>query len=187
MTEEHSNNASFYKNMPSGEVVEIFFRKHYASLCQGVYRLLRDESLAEDLVQEVFIKVWEKKDKLTFDDRFIFYLKKSCYHAALAYLSGKNYLNDTDNPPILSDKNETDDHILQAELEKSIQLAISKLPEKTCLVFTLSRYEEMTYKEIASELNISVKAVEKHMGIALRRLKDALKEHLISFILLYFL
>ncbi|HCX24551.1 MAG TPA: RNA polymerase sigma-70 factor, partial [Cytophagales bacterium] len=66
---------------------------------------------------------------------------------------------------------------------------IANLPEKTQLVFTLSRYEELSYKEIALQMGLSIKAIEKHMGKALKLLKSALNEHLLSLLILsdYFL
>lgn len=181
-----SKSSFLHKSTPSEEAFELFFRKNYASLCQGVYRLLKDEALAEDLVQEVFMKVWEKRNQLDFNDRFIFYLKRSCYHAALNYLSEKRYTHDTDGIGVLSERDEADNNILYSELEAEVRCAIGKLPEKTRLVFSLSRYEEMTYREIAHQLKISVKAVEKHMGIALKRLRNALKDHVICLALLLF-
>lgn len=175
------------KNAAPEEAIEFFFRKHYVSLCRGVYRLLRDEALAEDLVQEVFIKIWEKKDRLKFDERFIYYLKKSCYHAALAELARK-----LDPPAAVPElPGDSSDHAdtpsLKDELEAAIHQSINLLPEKTRLIFTLSRYEEMTYRQIADQLNISVKAIEKHMGNALRSLRESLKEYLICMIFFTFI
>ncbi len=163
------------------------FRKHYGSLCNDVHRLLKDESLSEDLVQEVFIKIWEKKNHVLINDRFIFYLKKSCYHAALKYLSSKSYQLETDsNEQIVTSAHTTDENMLSSELDTKIQQTLGALPQKTRLVFTLSRYDDLSYKEIALHLGVSVKAVEKHMGKALKLLKSALSEHLIPNILMIF-
>lgn len=174
-----TNPHSIYQNLPKEELVEVYFKQHYAELCKGVNRLLADEALSEDLVQEVFIKVWERKHQIDFNDRFIYYLKKSCHHAALAFLSSKSFKLETEPTNDLSGHQLSDQAIQHRELEALVRLAIGKLPEKTRLTFTLSRYEEMTYKEISSQLNISVKAVEKHMSIALKRLREALKNHLV--------
>lgn len=166
--------------------IETLFRHHYVMLCNDVNRLLRDESLSEDLVQEVFIKIWEKKMDVDISDRFIFYLKRSCYNAALKYLSSKPYLLDTDSSENITTPENTDTSILTTELEHSIQRAITTLPDKTQMIFTLSRYEDLSYKEISKQLQISIKAVEKHMGKALKLMKAALQEHLLlSTILIY--
>ena len=57
-----SNSKSIHKSLSQEEKIEVLFREQYAALCNGVNRILRDESLAEDLVQEVVIKVWENKE-----------------------------------------------------------------------------------------------------------------------------
>lgn len=175
-----------YKNLPLEEVLETCFRQHYADLCRGVYRLLADQALSEDLVQEVFIRVWERQEHIRLDERFIFYLKKSCYHAALAHLSSKKHLHHTADTLQVPGTGGADEDILHSELEDSVRLAIAALPEKTRLVFTLSRYEGLTYRQIADQLGVSAKAIEKHMGIALSRLREALKDHLLCLIALLF-
>ena len=158
---------------------EVFFKENYAMLCRGVYRLLKDESVSEDLVQEVFLKVWEKRDKLDLNDRFIFYLKKACYHEALQHLKTNHITTDNFQATmqILGDER-TDEALLKSELEKKVITGINLLPDKSKLVFSLSRYEEMTYREIAEQLEISTKAVEKHMTKALKHLRDYLSEFL---------
>ncbi|MEQ8471943.1 MAG: RNA polymerase sigma-70 factor [Marinoscillum sp.] len=175
---------SIHKQSTKEELVELFFRNHYGELCKSVNRLLADQALSEDLVQEVFIKVWKRKDKIDFNDRFIFYLKRSCYHEALTYLSGNNYKLDTDPAENTTHSSSSSLPIEQIELEHEVRSAIGDLPEKTRLAFTLSRYEDMSYKEIAEQLNISLKTVEKHIGIALKRLREALKNHLTILFLL---
>ena len=176
-------------NLNAEQKIEFLFREYYAQLCRDVNKLLRDESLSEDLVQEVFIKVWEKKNHVEVDDRFIFYLKRSCYHAALKFLSSKSYRLETETDTNVSTTDKTDDQMLATRLDIKIKSAIANLPEKTQLVFTLSRYEELSYKEIALQMGLSIKAIEKHMGKALKLLKSALNEHLLSLLILsdYFL
>lgn len=163
---------------------EAFFREHYADLCRGVNRLIRDGDLAEDLVQEVFLRVWEKRSKLELDERFLFYLKKSCHHEALQLLRSQKPSLELSNELALTTDHSTDENILQKQLEESVLTSINKLPEKTRLIFTLSRYEEMTYKEIAHQLDISIKAVEKHMSKALKLMHDYLADFLTVTILI---
>lgn len=179
-----TNASSIHRNLSPDEKIELLFKEQYASLCNGVNRLLKDESLSEDLVQEVFIKVWEKKDAVTIDDRFIFYLKRSCYHAALKFLSSKSYQLETDSQVNIQTTESTDEDLLINELHLKIQQAIAALPEKTQIVFTLSRFEELSYKEISHQLDISIKTVEKHMGKALQLLRSSLKEHLLILLLM---
>ncbi len=183
MTLQNSSNDHSQSN---DDRIAQLFREHYSMLCNDVNKLLRDESLSEDLVQEVFIKVWEKQDEVEITDRFIYYLKRSCYHAALKYLGSKTYQLETDSNERIATSQQTDETILSRELHEKIQLAIASLPEKTQLIFTLSRYEELSYKQIAEQLNLSVKSIEKHMGKALQQLRVSLNEHLTTLLLIIF-
>ena len=143
--------------------------------------MLRDATFAEDLVQEVFMKVWEKRETLEINEAMQAYLYRSCYNAALNFLKTQKQSTDIDTLEIPLAGGETAEKTLNLqETEARIQKAIDALPPKTKMVFTLSRFEELSYKEIAERLDISLKSVEKHMGIALQRLRENLKEYLVA-------
>jgi RNA polymerase sigma-70 factor (ECF subfamily) len=176
---------SIYGNLSPEEKVELLFRQYYAGLCKSLYRTLRDASLAEDIVQEVFLKVWDRRATLQMDEAIPAYLYRSCYNTALNFLNRQK--PQTDINPLAesipgSDTPEKDLDLL--ETESQVHRAIAALPPKTRLVFSLSRFEELSYKDIADRLDISVKSVEKHMGIALQRLRENLREYLVGLLLL---
>ncbi|CAN5899935.1 RNA polymerase sigma-70 factor [soil metagenome] len=175
---------SLYQNLSPEEKVEVLFRKYYAGLCKSLYRILRDATFAEDIVQEVFVKVWETRDTLRLDEAMQAYLYRSCYHAALNFL--KQQQKQTDDSVLMGlAGTDSAEHVLSlAETEEQVLQAIEALPPKTRLVFSLSRFEELSYKEIAERLDISIKSVEKHMGIALQRLREHLKGYLAGLLLL---
>ena len=176
---------SLYQNFTPDEKVEILFRKYYAGLCKSLYKILRDATLAEDIVQEVFLKVWEVRETLKMEDAIQSYLYRSCYNAALNFLKQQKKNTDLDNlEATITSSDSAERHLNFQETEAEIQKAIDALPPKTKVVFTLSRFEELSYKEIAERLDISVKSVEKHMGIALQRLRENLKEYLVAVFLL---
>ena len=172
---------SLYQHLTPAEKVEVLFRKYYAALCKSLYKVLRDATIAEDIVQEVFLKVWEKRESLQMDEAVQSYLYRSCYNTALNFLKQQKRNTDIDSLELSvagADTAEKDLSFLEAEAE--ILKAIDALPPKTKLVFSLSRFEELSYKEIAERLDISVKSVEKHMGIALQRLRENLKDYLVA-------
>lgn len=176
---------SLYKDLTPDEKVELLFRKYYAGLCKSLYRVLRDATLAEDIVQEVFLKVWEMRETLKMDEAIQSYLYRSCYNTALNFLKQRKPNTDIDDLEIPVAGGETPEkHLNLLETEAEILKAIEALPPKTRLVFSLSRFEELSYKEIAEQLEISVKSVEKHMGIALQRLRENLKAYLVSVLIL---
>ena len=172
---------SLYQHLTPDEKVEVLFRKYYAALCKSLYKVLRDATIAEDIVQEIFLKVWEKRESLQMDEAVQSYLYRSCYNTALNLLKQQKRNTDIDSLELSvagADTAEKDLSFLEAEAE--ILKAIDALPPKTKLVFSLSRFEELSYKEIAERLDISVKSVEKHMGIALQRLRENLKDYLVA-------
>lgn len=183
--EAGSKTLSIYDHLSPEEKVELLFRQYYAGLCKSLYRTLRDPTLAEDIVQEVFVKVWDMRHSLRLDEAIPAYLYRSCYHAALNFLKSRKPLTDLSSLEDLAAGSQTAGQNLDLqETENQVQRAIEALPPKTRLVFSLSRFEELSYKEIADRLEISVKSVEKHMGIALQRLRENLREYLVGLLLL---
>ena len=175
---------SLYQHSTPEEKVELLFRQYYAGLCKSLYRTLRDATLAEDIVQEVFLKVWEMREQLKMDEAMQSYLYRSCYNTALNYLKGQKPKTDIDLLEIVPGGDSAEKNLNILETESKVFTAIEALPPKTRLVFSLSRFEELSYKEIAGRLDISVKSVEKHMGIALQRLRENLREYLVGLLLL---
>jgi RNA polymerase sigma-70 factor (ECF subfamily) len=175
---------SIYDQLSPEEKVELLFRQYYAGLCKSLYRTLRDASLAEDIVQEVFLKVWDMRGTLRLDEAVPAYLYRSCYNAALNLLKSQKPQTDI---TLLQQQIPASDtagqHLDLQETEARVFQAVAALPPQTRLVFSLSRFEELSYKEIADRLEISVKAVEKHMGIALQRLRENLREYLVGLLL----
>ncbi|WMJ72972.1 RNA polymerase sigma-70 factor [Cytophagaceae bacterium ABcell3] len=168
---------SVFRNFTPEEKVEVLFRELYAPLCKSLYNLLRDSSAAEDIVQEVFLKIWDRRDKLQIDQGIKSYLYRSCYNSALNFLKLQKKISGDDVAGMdIMGYMDTEKNMLFREAESSVYKAIDSLPPKTKIVFSLSRFEELSYKEIADRLEVSVKAVEKHMGIALQRLKNSLKD-----------
>ena len=156
---------------------EELFMIHYKALALTAYRLLNDRNAAQDIVQDVFCTVWEKKDQLQITTSLKSYLFRMVINQSLNYLKKNkaqlsretlytSYLN--------TEVDTTTNGIDFKETEKRIEQAINSLPPTCRLVFVLSRYEQFSYKLIASELNISVKAVENHMMKALKSLRNIL-------------
>lgn len=168
------------------EKIEQLFHAHYPALCKSLYRILRSSEEAEDVVQEVFLKLWDRRQTLEIGPATIGYLYKACYNTALNALRQRKAAEQPEAAALLVAADEADGMLQLAETEARIAMAIAALPPKTKLVFSLSRYEELSYKAIAEQLEISVKAVEKHMGIALERLRFQLQDLLCLLLALSF-
>ncbi|MDF9794810.1 RNA polymerase sigma-70 factor (ECF subfamily) [Catalinimonas alkaloidigena] len=154
--------------------MEHIFRSFYAPLCKTVYNITHDTEATEDIVQDVFMKVWRRKDQLDLSQSVKSYLFRSSVNTALNYLE-KNRRNtsmgESDVNNLRYSNNNTEDELRYQEVSLHIDHAVQALPPRCRTVFALSRYEEMSYAEIADQLSISVKAVEKHMGKALKMMR----------------
>ena len=169
-------------------VFEQVFRFHYQRLCNYACSILNDIDEAEEVVQQMFLNVWEKRITIEITSSLKSYLYRAVHNACLNKLKQikvrKLYADEhiQITEPVYEHTSQT---ILKTELEKQIHNAINKLPEQCRLVFKLSRFEEMKYAEIANHLDISVKTVENHMGKALKILREQLKEYLPVIIMLF--
>ena len=172
----------------NGELaIERIFKQYFREMTLSVYRLLKDESMAKDIVQDVFFKFWTNRDHLNIQSSLKGYLKRSCVNAALDYLRKRKNFRKVENEEILFQSPSTMRNAAQnletEELQAKVDAAIDSLHPKCRTVFMLSRKEELTYREIAEKLDISVKTVESHMGTALKKLRVLLNPYLCILIL----
>ena len=160
--------------------IEQIFRQYYAYVCQAVYRILPDESLVEDLCQEVFLELWRKRSRIEVKSSLRAYLRRAAVNRTLNYIRDQKITFDESNETFQFPSRIVGavQEIEAQELEKLIDLAIDQLPERCRLVFVLSRFHNMAYKQIADELNISVKTVENQISKALKYLRQMLGPYL---------
>lgn len=161
---------------------DVMFRRWYEPLCGYASRLTDgDMDEAEDLVQQVFVKLWEQRERLDITWSIKAYLYKTVHNAALNRLRAANtrskYLET--NAAQLENANVTPDDTA-SELHERLQKALDLLPPQCRHVFELSRFEELKYREIADQLGISIKTVETQMGKALRILRLQLADYLVT-------
>lgn len=158
------------------------FRQWYAPLCHYAARLTDgDMDEAEDLVQQVFVKIWEQRGRLDIAWSLKAYLYKTVHNAALNRLRAANTRSkyfDYNATQLENTSVQPDD--TSSELAECLQKALDLLPPQCRHVFELSRFEELKYREIADQLGISIKTVETQMGKALRILRLQLADYLVT-------
>jgi RNA polymerase sigma-70 factor (ECF subfamily) len=168
--------------------METLFKSFFPFVCKTIYRLVPDTATAEDLAQEVFIRIWNRRNALQ-DVYFKAYLHRAAINMALDHLDKHKrqgrHLSIEDSVvqlPAGSGAADSPHHVKQTTAH--IQQAINRLPDKCREIFILSRFEEMTYREIAGALNISVKTVENQMITALKKLRVSLQDYLAVILLI---
>ncbi|MCC5937285.1 MAG: RNA polymerase sigma-70 factor [Lunatimonas sp.] len=171
------------------QAFEASFKAHFGALHAYATTILKDSEAAEEVVQTVFLKLWEKRTELQITVSVKSYLYKSVYYDSLNVLKHQkvrqrhmeNSLQDQKNSLSSGPYGQTPGQ--ESELMQRIQAVLDDLPEKCRYVFHLSRFEELKYHEIAERLDISIKTVEAHMGKALKSLRMGLREFLPTLLL----
>ena len=162
---------------------KVIYQRYASKLYYSAYNLLRNKEVCEDLVQELFIDLWVKRNQLEIL-QLKSYLYRSITNKALMVIrSGKVTLS-LETVEMLIDEYATDDRVIDKEMQANLDKGISSLPEKCREVFILSRKEQLTHKEIATHLNISVKTVENHLTKALKHLRASLGNFFLFIILI---
>jgi len=155
-----------------------FFDRYYNDLCNFVHVYLHDQSLSEEIVQDIFVYFWENKEKIQINTSVRSFLFSASKFRSL------NLLRDTKTQKRIIEeigKNKSqlpyedeESHFDADEFKKILNAAVDQLAPKCREIFLLSKYEELSNKEIAEQLGISVKTVESQMTIALKKLREYL-------------
>lgn len=164
------------------------FLEYYSFLCNYAYKFLSEKEASEEVVQDIFFNLWNKREQLEITTSIKSYLFQSVKNKCLTLIKHLEVREEykQHNKEIIS-YYEKQDQSTDSELAEMIDSAINKLPEERQKVFRLSRYEGLKYQEIADHLNISVKTVEAQMSKALRFLREELKDYLPSLLLVLYL
>jgi RNA polymerase sigma-70 factor (family 1) len=157
------------------EDFKLIFDAYYHSIRSFIYFKTGDSNLADDLVQEVFLKVWNMREKINYETvRALLYtiagnLVKNHYtRKKVEY----NFQLQTVNP---GSAEPADFDIQSEEFNQLLQKTLAGIPEKSRIVFLMNRIDKLTYPEIADSLGLSVKAVEKRMNIALQYIRKRIQ------------
>ena len=167
---------------------EACFRTYYKQLVVFAYKIVYRQDVAEDMVQQVFLNVWEHLEQMEIDKGILSYLYQSTRNRCLNHLNSAHqsstmHVEEHSHEPIAS----AETGVETKELLRQIKAAIQELPEKCREVFLLSREQGLTYKEIAATLDISVKTVENQMGKALKHLYARIGSTLEAVLIIFFL
>lgn len=169
-------------NNYTNQAFEQLFKTHYKALHAYANLILKDMELAEEVVQNMFLKFWEKRELLNVETSMKAYLYKSIYNDSLNYLKHEKVKLKYQDFAMHTADHLTDTasaKVELSELEMRLRAALNELPEQCRTIFQLSRFEELKYREIADRLNISIKTVENQMGKALKLLRIKLVDFLL--------
>jgi len=169
---------------------EAVFKMHYAELCGFANKYLGDLDSAEEIVQSLFVRLWEKREGLNIETSLKSYLFSAARNACLNHIKHekiKGEYQEHNKREIELNQLNLDEEIQATELEEKIRVSIEQMPEARRRIFVMSRYEGLKYKEIADKLGISIKTVENQMGSAIKFMRSELSEYLLTLFLILLL
>lgn len=157
---------------------EIVFNQYFKPLCNYAFRFLDEFEEAEEIVQDVFVKFWEKCDTIAEDSSLKSYLYRSVHNTCLNYLKHLK-VRDSYRQHVMEQMDRYSEMKFDGDVEVNVQAeiykAIDELPPQCQKIFKLSRFEGLKYQEIADHMGLSIKTIEVQMGKALRVLRERLK------------
>ena len=158
---------------------ESLFRSSYVSLVRYAKTMIKDHDTAEEIVQDLFFRLWQDKENLKIESSLNGYLFRSVHNRCLHFIEHNRVIarHAEEISYNQSENQESPSDILNyKELQEKIARIIEKLPERCGKIFTMSRFEGLKYNEIAKKLSVSVKTVEANMGRALKEFRKELTQ-----------
>lgn len=186
------NDQSRLENIQLGDekAFESLFREHYAALCAFSRKFVADPDMAEELVQDLFLNLWEKRLELMPTVSLRSYLFAAVRNSCLNHLKHLKVRAQHQEHTLAQAREFAEDPqaaLQAAELQARIALAIDALPDRCGEIFKMSRFEGLKYQEIADQLALSPRTVEVQIGKALKLLRESLGEYLPMFIIMILL
>ncbi|HWZ59069.1 MAG TPA: RNA polymerase sigma-70 factor [Gemmatimonadaceae bacterium] len=185
--DRHAEERAWLLRIRAGDAAafELLFRRYAEALYDFVHGYVGSRDVAEEVVQQLFVRVWERRHVWEVQDSVASYLYRAARNGAhnavrdhhRAHLfRAKLARTEEATPARTDDATASDRALLTSELATAVDRAVRRLPERCREVFRLNRYHHLTYPEVAQVLGLSVKTVEAHMARAFRELRSRLQD-----------
>jgi RNA polymerase sigma-70 factor (ECF subfamily) len=169
----------------------ILFRKYYVDLVLFAGNKIYDKTRCEDIVQNIFLKIWSERETFHIESSFKSFLLKSVKNACLDEIRHLQVIRAheaySESVFEIDQMNDTENYVLFSDLNVHLNEAIAKLPDTYREAFELNRINGLKYREIAEKLHVSERTIEVRIGKALNLLRNYLKEYLVTVFLIYFM
>ncbi len=160
---------------------ERFFKTNHHLACLVALRYLRNEQVAEDIVQETFFMLWQRREELVIQTNLSNYLLRMVRNRSLNYLRDEKKVVELSVDVVAAQFAEDQmDDFSQEEMAIIISQSISELPPQCQRIFKLTYIDHLTYEEVASAMNLSKNTVKTQMGIAYKILRNKLSKYFLN-------
>jgi RNA polymerase sigma-70 factor, ECF subfamily len=178
------------------QAYELIFKENYKFLCSYAYGLTKERHIAEEIVEDFFVSLWNSRHKINITTSVRSYFIGSIHNRCLNYLQREKpkFVSSQDISRLIDKEETIGDRLIALEvpsllvdeLEQALEQAIEKLPPECKETFLLSRYSNLSYEEIAEKQKVSLNTVKTQIKIALSKLREYLKDYLVVILLLIF-
>lgn len=163
------------------DAFKILFEMFFPKVKVFLVKFLKDDKAAEDIAQDIFVKIWSQSPSLPEIRSFNNYLYRMTKNAAINYLRDRRYSVEISDMAILDD-DDIEQEYYRKEKELLIRLAVEQMPPQRRKIFTMSRYQGMSNDEIAKALGVSKHTVENTLSIALKELRELMIAFVVFFL-----
>ena len=151
---------------------ETLFKQNFVAVTAYCNKYVRDTEEAKDLAHRAFMKVWEKREAVPEGSNVKALTYRIAHNLSINYIRDhKKFCDEEELQTVESENSDADNDIKAAELEATVIDTINHMPEKSKKVFLMSRYDQLSYNDIAGQLGVSIKTVEAHISAALKLLR----------------
>jgi RNA polymerase sigma-70 factor, ECF subfamily len=179
---EHITDKELFQHIKRDDAtaLKILFEKYFSALCRFAFKFVRTTDIAEEVVSDVFLNIWLKKEKIEIRTNLKTYLFTAVRNQSLNYLK-KNKIHLEGIETVIKENRvsdlKADRSITYEELKGDIDTLLQQLPEKRQIIFRMNRLDGLSYKEIAEILSISIHTVQNQMVAAIKFLTDQHLHH----------
>ncbi len=164
---------------------DLLFDSYYNKLCSYATSIIHDSDVVEDIVQDLFAEIWVNRKQLNIKSSFSAYLYRSVYNSCLDHLKHLKVKDRHQRDISFQIPSSFNDSLIFTELLEKMESCIEQLPDQCKKIFRLSRFENLKYREIAELLQVSENSVDTQVRRALNKLKNDLKDYLITVFFLF--
>lgn len=186
LDKQHENFVLSALKQDSKEAFSLLFQTYYTDLVLFCGNFVKDKSSCEDIVQSIFLKLWNDRKKLQIETSLKSYLLKAVRNSCLDAFRHLEIVRqyETDYESNVLDSYDTENYILYSDLHDHLHRALQQVPELYRQAFEMNRFEGLKYREIAEKLNVSERTVEVRVSKTLELLRKQLKDFFILLILI---
>ncbi|MFD1630480.1 RNA polymerase sigma factor [Pseudopedobacter beijingensis] len=192
MFSDKSDKASLLKNFRDGDekAFRVFYDQYHRKVYRFAYSFLKEKEQSQEVLQETFINLWVNREKIDINkpiEPYLFVICKRLVLDAFRKATSTDALREGLMRKISGVDNGTEEKIIYTDIMHYAETAISKLPKQQQLVFRLSRFEGLSFDEIAERLSLSRNTVKNHLVVALKTLRTQLENQQVLYVFILFL